>query len=81
MRKRFKRRSSIEPIIGHMKNDGRLGRNYLAGVEGNEINTILTACGLNIRKLLKAISYFVNNFMQFLIFKNEIKVKLPFFQG
>ncbi len=47
-----KRRSAIEPLIGHMKNDGRLGRNYLLGKAGDRINVILCACGQNLRLLL-----------------------------
>ena len=49
-----KRRSSIEPTIGHLKSDNRLGRNYLAGEIGDRINPILAAAGYNMRKLLKA---------------------------
>ena len=51
----FKRRSAIEPIIGHTKSDHRMGRNYLKGEEGDRINAILAGCGFNIRKLLRAI--------------------------
>ncbi len=51
-----KRRSAIEPLIGHMKNDGRLGRNYLLGKAGDRINVILCACGQNLRLLLNHIS-------------------------
>lgn len=51
----FKRRSAIEPIIGHTKSDHRMDRNYLKGEEGDRINTILAGCGFNIRKLLRAI--------------------------
>ena len=51
----FKRRSAIEPIIGHTKSDHRMDRNYLKGEEGDRINAILAACGFNIRKLLRAI--------------------------
>lgn len=51
----FKRRSAIEPIIGHAKSDHRMGRNYLKGKEGDKINAILAGCGFNIRKLLRAI--------------------------
>ncbi len=50
-----KRRSSIEPIIGHMKMDGHLGRNYLKGEKGDMFNTVLSACGQNIRKMLRFI--------------------------
>lgn len=49
--KTLKRRSSIEPIIGHLKQDHRLGRNFLKGRKGNDINTILAACGFNLRKI------------------------------
>lgn len=48
----LKRRAAIEPIIGHMKNDHRMNRNYLKGVEGNRANAILAAAGYNLAKLL-----------------------------
>lgn len=51
--KRIKRRSSIEPIIGHMKADGRARRCFLKGVDGDAHNVLLVACGQNMRKLLK----------------------------
>jgi len=44
--------AAIEPVIGHIKNDGRLGRNYLKGAEGDRINAILSGCGYNMRKLV-----------------------------
>ncbi len=49
----FKRRSAIEPVIGHTKKDHRMNRNYLKGVAGDMINALLAACGFNIRKLLR----------------------------
>ncbi len=49
-----RRRSAIEPMIGHLKSDNRMGRNYYKGVEGDRINAILAACGYNLRKLLRA---------------------------
>ncbi|MBC8548133.1 MAG: hypothetical protein H8D23_00645 [Candidatus Brocadiales bacterium] len=57
VRKWIKRRSAIEAVIGHAKTDGRLGRNYLHGREGDKINAILSGCGYNIRKLLKALLF------------------------
>ena len=51
----FKRRSAIEPVIGHMKDDNRMDRNYLKGADGDKMNAILAACGFNLRKLLRAI--------------------------
>lgn len=47
----IKRRSVIEPIIGHTKNDGLLRRNYLKGRKGDEINAILAAIGFNFRQI------------------------------
>ncbi|HEY9502438.1 MAG TPA: IS5/IS1182 family transposase, partial [Pyrinomonadaceae bacterium] len=51
-----KRRNAIEPVIGHEKQDHRLGRNYLKGKEGDRINALLSGCGFNLRKLLRAFS-------------------------
>ena len=48
----MKRRAAIEPVIGHLKSDHRLSRNYLKGDEGNEANVILAAAGYNLAKLL-----------------------------
>ena len=51
-RKMLKRRSAIEPTIGHLKNDHRMERNYLKGREGDRINALVSAIGYNLRKLL-----------------------------
>lgn len=48
----LRRRSAIEPIIGHMKSDGHLGRCHLKGREGDAINVILSAVGHNLRRIL-----------------------------
>jgi len=50
-KKMQKRRSAIEPIIGHLKNFGRMGRNYLKGVVGDIVNPIISAVGLNLRRI------------------------------
>ena len=57
LRKLLRRRSAIEPIIGHMKQDNRLQRNHLTGKEGDRINVILAAAGYNLRKLLAALFF------------------------
>ena len=54
----LKRRSAIEPIIGHMKNDGGTRRNHLLGEEGDKVQALLSGVGFNTRKLLKAFDYF-----------------------
>ena len=48
------RRSAIEPIIGHLKTENRLQRNRLKAQQGDRINALLSACGFNFRKLLRA---------------------------
>ena len=47
----IKRRQAIEPHIGHMKNDGKLGRNFLKGFLGDQMNAILCGVGHNLRLL------------------------------
>jgi hypothetical protein len=39
-------------VIGHMKTDGRLDRNFLAGTRGDSINALLCGAGYNLRLLL-----------------------------
>lgn len=56
MKRELKRRSAIEPMIGHAKNDGRLGRNFLLGKAGDKINAILAAAGHNLRLVLKKLA-------------------------
>ena len=48
----LRRRSGIEPMIGHMKSDGRLDRNYLLGCAGDAISALLVAAGHNLRLIL-----------------------------
>ena len=54
LRKRKKRRSAVEPKIGHLKSDNRMNRNFLKGKEGDKINALLAGIGSNLRKLLAA---------------------------
>jgi len=58
LRKDMRRRSAIEPIIGHMKSDGLLGRNYLKGGIGDKINAILCGAGHDLRIILKKLRLF-----------------------
>ena len=50
--KALRRRSSIEPEIGHMKTDGRLARCALKGTLGDAVFAVLCGCGHNLRKIL-----------------------------
>ena len=53
IKRQMRRRSAIEPVIGHIKAEHRMGRNYLAGEQGDAINVILAAAGYNFSLLLK----------------------------
>jgi len=52
IKRELRRRSAIEPVIGHMKAEGHLGRCYLKGTAGDAANAILTAVGHNLRLVL-----------------------------
>ena len=47
--------SRIEPVIGHLKAEHRMDRNYLKGFEGDRANAVLAA-GYNFRLLLRALA-------------------------
>jgi len=51
-RKRHGRRAAIEPVIGHLKSDYRMGRNFLKGVTGDEINVLLAAAAMNFKRVM-----------------------------
>ncbi len=51
-RKYFRKRAGIEPVIGHLKEDHRLSRNYYKGITGDEINVMLVAAGFNLKRTL-----------------------------
>jgi len=57
MRRWWKRRSAIEPVIGHVKAESRMDRNRLGGRMGDKLNAILAACGFNLRKLLRGFAH------------------------
>lgn len=52
------RRSAIEPAIGHMKNEGKLRRNWLKGTLGDALHAVLCGAGHNLRLILRAIRLF-----------------------
>lgn len=53
LKRDIRRRSAIEPAIGHMKNDGRLRRNWLKGAQGDAFHALLCGCGHNLRMILR----------------------------
>lgn len=75
MRHWWRRRSAIEPVIGHTKEENRLSRNRLKGKDGDQLNTILAGCGFNISKLLRAfaLSYALIAEQYFKVLKEVLK--------
>jgi IS5 family transposase len=79
LRKDMRRRNAIEPIIGHMKSDGLLGRNYLKGTLGDKVNVLLCGVGHDLRIILRKLrllwlktfwglyKYFFKNFTNFTV--------------
>ena len=59
LHKKLKRRNAIEPVIGHLKSDGRLSRNFLKGAAGDAMNALLCGAGHNIRKMLRQLALFI----------------------
>ena len=53
-----RKRSAIEPIIGHLKQDHRLLRSWLKGAEGDRINLLMAGCAWNLRKWMLAFFLF-----------------------
>jgi len=51
-RKKHCRRAAIEPVIGHLKQDYRLSRNFLKGNLGDAINLMLSAAAMNFKRVM-----------------------------
>ena len=59
-RKRFRRRAGIEPVIGHLKSDHRLKRNFLKGFAGDQINLIMAAAAFNFKKWMREVIFWLH---------------------
>ena len=53
IKREMRRRSAVEPVIGHLKAEHRMGRNYLAHRSGDAANAVLAAVGYNFRRLIR----------------------------
>jgi IS5 family transposase len=56
IKRELRRRSAVEPVIGHLKSEHRMGRNYLWHREGDAANAVLAAAGYNFRRLIRWLS-------------------------
>src|ERR1700676_518611 len=67
IKREMKRRAAIEPVIGHLKAEHRMDRNYLKGRDGDRINAVLAAVGFNFHLLLRWIQSFLRAWIQALL--------------
>lgn len=57
IRRELRRRSAIEPVIGHQKSENRLDRNFLRGAFGDVANALLAGLGYNLRAILRKLRF------------------------
>jgi IS5 family transposase len=69
IKREMKRRAAVEPIIGHMKAEHRMDRNYLKGRDGDRINAVMAAVGFNFHLLLRWLQSFLCAWIQALLGK------------
>jgi IS5 family transposase len=67
IRREMKRRAAVEPVIGHVKAEHRMARNYLKGRDGDRINAVLAAAGYNFGLLLRWLARLLRALFQALI--------------
>lgn len=73
-RKQCRSRAAIEPIIGHMKSQYRLGRNFLKGTNGDIINALMAAASINFKSRLREIKESILLMLLILIYPKMQKV-------
>src|SRR5215210_8030389 len=73
IRRERRRRNAIEPVIGHMKSDGHLGRNFLLGTDGDATNAILAAAGHNLRLLRAWLARLLAFLLNLLVASDQIR--------
>ncbi len=74
MKRKCRSRAAVEPVIGHLKSDCRMAKNYLKGNIGNDINALLAAAAYNYRGLLRKIKE--NTILTLVYFKVITPLKL-----
>lgn len=84
LKKLLKRRQVVEPMIGHMKTDGLLDRNWLKGALGDAMHAVLCGAGHNLRMILAHLRVLYCAFiaqlalaMMFVTFATRLSPALP----
>ncbi len=80
LKRALRRRSAVEPTIGHMKTDGRLSRSPLKGTIGDALHTVLCGAGHNIRLILAHLRHLAPEiraaFLRMLLLIHSTRVEL-----
>ena len=63
IKRELRRRAAVEPVIGHLKAEHRMGRNYLWFRRGDAANAVLAAAGYNFRRLIRWIRLLLRLFL------------------
>ena len=66
IKRELRRRSAVEPVIGHLKSEHRMGRNYLWHRQGDAINATLAAAGYNFRRLIRWLRFLLRKILALL---------------
>jgi IS5 family transposase len=78
-----KKRAGIEPIIGHLKTDHRLNRNFYKGIVGDNINIMLAAAAFNLKRMMNKWRIYFCQVLErlfYLFSKTLLPIPLYFFQ-
>ena len=83
-KQKHSRRAAIEPVIGHLKNEYRLCRNFLKGIIGDNMNVILSAAAMNFKRVMNLwrteeisswqLSYIFNMLVMGFLFPKKLKM-------
>ena len=72
IKRELRRRSAIEPVIGHLKAEHRMGRNYLWHRHGDAANAVLAAVGYNFRRLIRWLRFLLCQILARLILNLQL---------
>lgn len=74
-KKLFCKRAGIEPTIGHLKSDHRLGRNFYKGLQGDAINVMLAAAAYNFKRAMRALWLYIEKWIYDSIKTAAVKIE------
>ena len=72
IKREMRRRSAVEPVIGHLKSEHRMDRNYLAHRAGDASNAVLAAAGYNFRLIIRWLRLLLHQILTALIADTQL---------